>query len=150
MLLDYFLLLFFLMIRRPPRSTRPDTLFPYTTLFRSRHPRLALLGDLALDVGWQRRGGSVHIGTRLGGRGGAILPGREVEHHLAHALGDHGVAAPRHGGIITQRHLPPRAPVAAAGVHGEGRLRADPLPFQPGGTQVGALRRPDDAGGKTK
>src|SRR3546814_20785172 len=35
---------FFLMIRRPPRSTRTDTLFPYTTLFRSpavereRHP----------------------------------------------------------------------------------------------------------------
>src|SRR3546814_18114927 len=27
---------FFVMIRRPPRSTRPDTLFPYTPLFRSR------------------------------------------------------------------------------------------------------------------
>src|SRR3546814_3344197 len=27
---------FFLMIRRPPRSTRTDTLFPYTTLFRSK------------------------------------------------------------------------------------------------------------------
>src|SRR3546814_13933278 len=36
--LDIALLLFFfffLMIRRPPRSTRTDTLFPYTTLFRS-------------------------------------------------------------------------------------------------------------------
>src|SRR3546814_8224978 len=29
---------FFLMIRRPPRSTRTDTLFPYTTLFRSPAP----------------------------------------------------------------------------------------------------------------
>src|SRR3546814_5808875 len=29
------MLVFFLMIRRPPRSTRTDTLFPYTTLFRS-------------------------------------------------------------------------------------------------------------------
>src|SRR3546814_8883963 len=29
------LFFFFLMIRRPPRSTRTDTLFPYTTLFRS-------------------------------------------------------------------------------------------------------------------
>src|SRR3546814_3694241 len=28
---------FDLMIRRPPRSTRTDTLFPYTTLFRSRN-----------------------------------------------------------------------------------------------------------------
>src|SRR3546814_4769193 len=26
------------MVRRPPRSTRTDTLFPYTTLFRSRNP----------------------------------------------------------------------------------------------------------------
>src|SRR3546814_18824801 len=31
----YLVLFFFLMIRRPPRSTRTDTLFPYTTLFRS-------------------------------------------------------------------------------------------------------------------
>src|SRR3546814_10637862 len=35
-LLSYFIFFFFLMIRRPPRSTRTDTLFPYTTLFRSR------------------------------------------------------------------------------------------------------------------
>src|SRR3546814_16380911 len=36
------------MIRRPPRSTRTDTLFPYTTLFRSRERRLCrrpLRGD---------------------------------------------------------------------------------------------------------
>src|SRR3546814_7911202 len=33
-------LFFYLMIRRPPRSTRTDTLFPYTTLFRSRDGRL--------------------------------------------------------------------------------------------------------------
>src|SRR3546814_158880 len=34
------LFFFFLMIRRPPRSTRTDTLFPYTTLFRSQQPGL--------------------------------------------------------------------------------------------------------------
>src|SRR3546814_8330215 len=34
----------FLMIRRPPRSTRTDTLFPYTTLFRSPHRLLWLRG----------------------------------------------------------------------------------------------------------
>src|SRR3546814_20351607 len=34
-LIRYVLFFFFLMIRRPPRSTRTDTLFPYTTLFRS-------------------------------------------------------------------------------------------------------------------
>src|SRR3546814_2717311 len=32
------------MIRRPPRSTRTDTLVPYTTLFRSRHMRLVREG----------------------------------------------------------------------------------------------------------
>src|SRR3546814_19127281 len=42
-----FRVFFFLMIRRPPRSTRTDTLFPYTTLFRSSdldQPRAAFLG----------------------------------------------------------------------------------------------------------
>src|SRR3546814_10793348 len=33
--MSWYLCLCFLMIRRPPRSTRTDTLFPYTTLFRS-------------------------------------------------------------------------------------------------------------------
>src|SRR3546814_11815592 len=35
---------FFLMIRRPPRSTRTDTLLPYTTLFRSHYDTLVLTG----------------------------------------------------------------------------------------------------------
>src|SRR3546814_20536547 len=34
--------LFFVMIRRPPRSTRTDTLFPYTTLFRSTSAKCTL------------------------------------------------------------------------------------------------------------
>src|SRR3546814_12723767 len=38
------LVFFFLMIRRPPRATRTDTLFPYTTLFRSYWPRGKVLG----------------------------------------------------------------------------------------------------------
>src|SRR3546814_2266050 len=37
------------MIRRPPRSTRPDTLFPYTTLFRSLLV-LSFFDDQALSV----------------------------------------------------------------------------------------------------
>src|SRR3546814_6222858 len=35
-----YLVFFFLMIRRPPRSTRTDTLFPYTTLYRLLIPRM--------------------------------------------------------------------------------------------------------------
>src|SRR3546814_13035256 len=37
------------MVRRPPRSTRTDTLFPYTTLFRSGH-RGCRRGHLRLDA----------------------------------------------------------------------------------------------------
>src|SRR3546814_21074113 len=46
---------FFLMIRRPPRSTRTDTLFPYTTLFRSEVDHLIfgeLRARLGIDVVW--------------------------------------------------------------------------------------------------
>src|SRR3546814_10321898 len=39
------------MIRRPPRSTRTDTLFPYPTLFRSHEPRLVVdLDDVLVAV----------------------------------------------------------------------------------------------------
>src|SRR3546814_15040719 len=37
--MTFYLCFFFLMILRPPRSTRTDTLFPYTTLFRSNEAR---------------------------------------------------------------------------------------------------------------
>src|SRR3546814_18450943 len=42
-------LFFFLMIRRPPRPSRSDTLFPYTTLFRADRHELA--GDVGEDFG---------------------------------------------------------------------------------------------------
>src|SRR3546814_4989364 len=44
------------MIRRPPRSTRTDTLFPYTTLFRSvdgPFPDIAGHVEQAVAVGWK-------------------------------------------------------------------------------------------------
>src|SRR3546814_6171625 len=41
--------LFFLMIRRPPRSTRTDTLFPYTTLFRSDRAAVLARGRAVRD-----------------------------------------------------------------------------------------------------
>src|SRR3546814_19022632 len=54
---------FYLMIRRPPRSTRTDTLLPYTTLFRSEraghiHPcrdqRIERVGQVRGHTGWVR------------------------------------------------------------------------------------------------
>src|SRR3546814_12451234 len=41
------------MIRRPPRSTRTDTLFPYTTLFRSQ--RLSGNSDILCLIVWENR-----------------------------------------------------------------------------------------------
>src|SRR3546814_973424 len=38
------------MIRRPPRSTRTDTLFPYTTLFRSLDDRTRMLAAISHDL----------------------------------------------------------------------------------------------------
>src|SRR3546814_16682290 len=45
----------FVIVRRPPRSTRTDTLFPYTTLFRSRRDQP--LGQFARARQFFRRGG---------------------------------------------------------------------------------------------
>src|SRR3546814_11360714 len=46
----FVLLFFFLMILRPPRSTRTDTLFPYTTLFRSKkHQPVSFFQQLSAD-----------------------------------------------------------------------------------------------------
>src|SRR3546814_10088451 len=42
------------MIRAPPRSKRTDTLFPYTTLFRSQLVALAVAYALAFPIGWNR------------------------------------------------------------------------------------------------
>src|SRR3546814_7354400 len=54
------------MIRRPPRSTRTDTLFPYTTLFRS-----MVSGDLADLL-------AMHVAQRLAGPTKAADRGDEV------------------------------------------------------------------------
>src|SRR3546814_1185297 len=50
------------MIRRPPKSTRPDPLFPYTTLFRSNAHRLVVL-SLAGEEGGIAR---ARRGERIG------------------------------------------------------------------------------------
>src|SRR3546814_6775944 len=55
------------MIRRPPRSTRTDTLFPYTTLFRSRRCEFAVADRRIADrlgrvtVGERRNGHTIHL-----------------------------------------------------------------------------------------
>src|SRR3546814_4901538 len=73
-------MIFFLMIRRPPRSTRTDTLFPYTTLFRSRG-QSAVLADLQRPRGRRRRNDPRcwPAGGRSAGRCAQDLPDPGVE-----------------------------------------------------------------------
>src|SRR3546814_156595 len=55
------------MIRRPPRSTRTDTLFPYPTLFRSRAVRACAAARVGGDDRSRRRdGGASRAGARAG------------------------------------------------------------------------------------
>src|SRR3546814_11976310 len=72
------LVFFFLMIRRPPRSTRTDTLFPYTTLFRSvaietqrcvaesgvHEGAVMRRGRIGMDIGPEMRAGDAHALNR--------------------------------------------------------------------------------------
>src|SRR3546814_15254278 len=60
------------MIRRPPRSTRTDTLFPYTTLFRSDARVHRSGGDGGAHVASADRGG-IQGDRRRSGQGGAGL-----------------------------------------------------------------------------
>src|SRR3546814_18691900 len=79
-------LLFFLMIRRPPRSTRTDTLFPYTTLFRSGQSRGAALPDYLPGEGAAHAPAARESLDRRGDRESAQLrqrPLRRSEEHTS-------------------------------------------------------------------
>src|SRR3546814_2159423 len=64
------------MIRRPPRSTRTDTLFPYTTLFRSQTGRGVPPSE--------RPGGVLGAGSRSPCRGSRLTPSRDGEGVMNH------------------------------------------------------------------
>src|SRR3546814_9501884 len=66
---------FFIMIRRPPRSTRTDTLFPYTTLFRSKRG-----GDAAARSGERQDDRQAAVRPRSRPRPRAEMAARSEEH----------------------------------------------------------------------
>src|SRR3546814_13765900 len=86
---------FFLMIRRPPRSTRTDTLFPYTTLFRSeaelsRAQMLTEMARMSLDDGMTLqihpgvyRNHNPQVMQRFGRDKGADIPVARSEEHTS-------------------------------------------------------------------
>src|SRR3546814_8681288 len=97
-----FLLL--LMIRRPPRSTRTDTLVPYTTLFRSERRPVDAVGHRAADAVAGDEGD--------GGVGVAVGHGDAGVGEAADAGGDAGDDAERHAGGDQRQRL-----LAAAAEH---------------------------------
>src|SRR3546814_9586679 len=89
--------IFFLMIRRPPRSTRTDTLFPYTTLFRS---------PGADAEGLYPGGGDIEPAARLrhgrlcrSARGAPLEPGLRRAQPARRALSRTGRPAQRNLGV---------------------------------------------------
>src|SRR3546814_9907356 len=82
------------MLRRPPRSTRTDTLFPYTTLFRSGHDT-ALADQVAaspMENHWTQRAQAAIVRA---GRGpterGESAPGARTQVHMPVPAG-HGAS----------------------------------------------------------
>src|SRR3546814_19951687 len=96
----------FLMIRRPPRSTRTDTLFPYTTLFRSVDAALIRLDGTPNKA---RLGGNAMIATSMA-----------VAHAAAAAA---GLPLWRHLGGRAAHTLPlPDIQIFGGGAHAAGRV----------------------------
>src|SRR3546814_17780282 len=91
------------MIRRPPRSTRTDTLFPYTTLFRSNIVGLAVAEDVwvaALHLVADRAGDVVETEQAVVGRNLAME--YDLEQQVAKLIADRGgvAAGDRVGNLI--------------------------------------------------
>src|SRR3546814_16186283 len=111
---------FFLMIRRPPRSTRTDTLCPYTTLFRS-----ARLADVASydEAGAQAIDAAVRAAGELPGDGwlarlaenqpwGAVEQPLAAARAMVYARGADPKNADSGYGLATEPAAPQPAPVA--------------------------------------
>src|SRR3546814_10563974 len=84
------------MIRRPPRSTRTDTLYPYTTLFRSRDfASNDYLGLADSDALRDALAAGIKRGLPAGSGGSRLLRGNHPEHEAleAHAARHYGSEA---------------------------------------------------------
>src|SRR3546814_7930132 len=128
------LLFLFLMIRRPPRSTRTDTLFPYTTLFRSlvqqldrdeqRRPRTSARHELNREIDRDRS-----LARNL-----AVQEQRQEKRQFADGRQIAAVKATQHVKAVAPRfHPSPRA---------AGSAGADPQDRQPRIIAGQAVRKP--------
>src|SRR3546814_49938 len=147
---------FFLMIPLPPRSTRTDTLFPYTTLFRSahragnRHPGKPEPGHVA-GQGPGKIRPRVNVQNKL--QGGDTMTTKRLTHPLK-ALLKGGLIALALGMTTTAHAWPDRAlkmivPFPAGGINDTvGRLTAGYLGDELGATIVVENRA--GAGGRSE
>src|SRR3546814_20957230 len=77
------------MIRRPPRSTRTDTLVPYTTLFRSKRRQLGKQIELLED--------HARFAAQLAHRGAATQHAKTIDDHAAAFDGFQSIDASQEG-----------------------------------------------------
>src|SRR3546814_4434874 len=119
----YFVVLFFLMIRRPPRSTRTDTLFPYTTLFRSQRRRRLLLPRPRPPA--RRRSRNRRAWPRA--PAGRVFPPGLGTRSLLHRVPRTGPLGAPHGRALLSRN-----PAAShrLGTHARGRDRTGASPLR--------------------
>src|SRR3546814_18470212 len=97
------LLFFFLMKPRPPGSTRTDTLFPYTTLFRSRDDRRGRQTSIRATTATVRGGGpgcdrAGVAGLDAAARAGRVWPDFQVGCNGRHVSAGTPRAGPDHAG----------------------------------------------------
>src|SRR3546814_19172154 len=104
---------FFLMIRRPPRSTRTDTLFPYTTLFRSIRLTFDSVARVIDHVEAQRLA-TDPVDQQHGRAKGYAFIGMEAARHLVTGLAHYPLAALHVAKYL--RHRPQRFLLAVPGV----------------------------------
>src|SRR3546814_16213723 len=91
------------MVRRPPRSTRTDTLFPYTTLFRSPPPPAAPTAPA--ELGWDDIGRTDAIGLEVGYRLIPMVDARPGGELMARIKGVRKKITQDLGFLIPQVHI---------------------------------------------
>src|SRR3546814_9225975 len=132
------------MIRRPPRSTRTDTLFPYTTLFRSAGGRAD--GDRGRDH--DRRRGRFHLRFRAtfhaSARAGRLLSRRRPGQRAAQDDRPLDVRPPQRREVaMSLKHLnAPDAAPAPPGARYSHAVKAGPFLYVPGQLPVDRSEEP--------
>src|SRR6056297_1352926 len=120
------------MIRRPPRSTRTDTLFPYTTLFRSCAKRQSKAPVDPAPQGQKPardlRLAQFDLAAQKGAGGNPHLDVRKLRHRITPGIADVHIPQddPREAAALDQQAHPPEIDPDARQAFGDPRL--DPVP----------------------